>query len=77
MKTGYARHLKTGLACALSAMAIAVSMGAVAAEEKSEHPGVTEGELRYKGAPIPLEEARRGVKLLEDREVFGKVVVVP
>ena len=26
---------------------------------------------------LPLEDAAEGVRMLEDREVFGKIVVVP
>jgi nitrite reductase (NO-forming)/hydroxylamine reductase len=37
-----------------------VALGANAAD-KSEHPGTTPGELRYKGAPIPLQEGSKDV----------------
>jgi len=37
-----------------------VALGASAAD-KSEHPGTTPGELRYKGAPIPLQEGSKDV----------------
>jgi nitrite reductase (NO-forming)/hydroxylamine reductase len=37
-----------------------VVLGASAAD-KSEHPGTTPGELRYKGAPIPLQEGSKDV----------------
>jgi nitrite reductase (NO-forming)/hydroxylamine reductase len=44
---------------ALGVLSLA-SAGAYAAE-KSEHPGTTPGELRYKGAPIPLQEGSKDV----------------
>jgi len=44
---------------ALGVLSLA-SAGAFAAE-KSEHPGTTPGELRYKGAPIPLQEGSKDV----------------
>ena len=37
-----------------------VALGASAAD-KSEHPGTTPGEMRYKGAPIPLQEGSKDV----------------
>jgi len=54
------RRIALGLAVAATALAT----GAFAAETKpGEHPGVTPGELRYKGAPVPItsEEAKEAV----------------
>ena len=44
---------------AISALTL-VAFGSYAAD-KSEHPGTTPGELRYKGAPIPLQEGSKDV----------------
>ena len=41
---------------------LSVSAFAVyAAEKSSEHPGTTPGEMRYKGAPVPLQEGSKDV----------------
>jgi nitrite reductase (NO-forming)/hydroxylamine reductase len=42
-----------------AALATASASTPVIAAEKSEHPGTTPGELRYKGAPIPEQEAKQ------------------
>ncbi len=44
---------------AIGALSLA-AVGAYAAKD-SEHPGTTPGELRYKGAPIPLQESKNVV----------------
>jgi len=41
---------------ALGALSL-VAVGANAADKSSEHPGTTPGEMRYKGAPVPMQES--------------------
>jgi nitrite reductase (NO-forming) / hydroxylamine reductase len=41
---------------ALGALSL-VTVGANAADKSSEHPGTTPGEMRYKGAPVPMQES--------------------
>jgi nitrite reductase (NO-forming)/hydroxylamine reductase len=41
---------------ALGALSL-VAVGANAAAKSSEHPGTTPGEMRYKGAPVPMQES--------------------
>jgi nitrite reductase (NO-forming)/hydroxylamine reductase len=48
-----------GCAVALGMLSL-VAVGANAAD-KSEHPGTTPGEMRYKGAPVPLQEGSKDV----------------
>jgi len=48
-----------GCAVALGMLSL-VAAGANAAD-KSEHPGTTPGEMRYKGAPVPLQESSKDV----------------
>ena len=48
-----------GCAVALGMLSL-VAAGANAAD-KSEHPGTTPGEMRYKGAPVPLQEGSKDV----------------
>jgi len=50
---------RTARIVALGMISLA-ALGANAAD-KSEHPGTTPGELRYKGAPIPLQEGSKDV----------------
>jgi len=45
---------RCGCAVVLGILSLAAP-GAYAAD-KSEHPGTTPGEMRYKGAPVPLQE---------------------
>jgi nitrite reductase (NO-forming)/hydroxylamine reductase len=54
-------HTMTRIACtvALGMLSLA-AMGANAASE-SEHPGTTPGEMRYKGAPVPMQEGSTDV----------------
>jgi nitrite reductase (NO-forming)/hydroxylamine reductase len=49
------RAVRLALAGALSIAAV----GSIAAE--AEHPGTTPGEMRYKGAPVPMQEGSRDV----------------
>ena len=46
------------LAGVLATFALAMPLTTVA-QEKGEHPGVTPGEMAYKGAPIPEGELKR------------------
>ena len=48
-----------GYAVALGILSL-VAPGAYGAD-KSEHPGTTPGEMRYKGAPVPLQEGSKDV----------------
>ncbi|MGB7931682.1 MAG: cytochrome D1 domain-containing protein, partial [Gammaproteobacteria bacterium] len=50
---------RIGCAMALGMLAL-VTIGA-GAVDKSEHPGTTPGEMRYKGAPVPLQEGSKDV----------------
>ncbi len=45
-------------ACLLSA-ALGFGVAAVAAQEETDHPGVTPGEMAYKGAPVPMGDVKR------------------
>jgi nitrite reductase (NO-forming)/hydroxylamine reductase len=38
---------------------LTLSASASLAQEKTDHPGVTPGEMAYKGAPVPLEDVKR------------------
>ena len=50
--TTVSRAVRLAVAGALSLMAV----GANAASDSEEHPGTTPGEMRYKGAPVPMQE---------------------
>jgi nitrite reductase (NO-forming)/hydroxylamine reductase len=51
----------TRFGCAVALVMLSlVAVGANAAD-KSEHPGTTPGEMRYKGAPVPLQESSKDV----------------
>ena len=40
---------------------LSVSAGMGFAQDKTDHPGVTPGEMAYKGAPVPQGERKRVV----------------
>jgi len=42
-------------------MSAVLAMASLAAMAQSEHPGTTPGEMRYKGAPVPMQEGSRDV----------------
>ena len=46
------------LAGMLATLALAMPLSTVA-QDKADHPGVTPGEMAYKGAPIPGAELKR------------------
>jgi nitrite reductase (NO-forming)/hydroxylamine reductase len=52
-------HLRKLLPLAAVFTGLTLSGGASFAQEKTEHPGVTPGEMAYKGAPIPQGELKR------------------
>jgi nitrite reductase (NO-forming)/hydroxylamine reductase len=55
------KNTMTRIACTVAlGMLSFVTVGAYAAD-KSEHPGTTPGEMRYKGAPVPLQEGSKDV----------------
>jgi len=55
------KNTMTRIACTVAlGMLSFVAVGAYAAD-KSEHPGTTPGEMRYKGAPVPLQEGSKDV----------------
>lgn len=54
------RITRNGLAVALAAGVFAMSAASVQAASE-EHPGTTPGEMRYKGAPVPLQEGSKDV----------------
>ncbi len=51
-KTTVSRAVRLAVIGALSLAAV----GTAVAKESEEHPGTTPGEMRYKGAPVPLQE---------------------
>jgi len=54
------RIYPSGLAALVTAGVLALSLTSVFAASE-EHPGTTPGEMRYKGAPIPLQEGSKDV----------------
>jgi nitrite reductase (NO-forming)/hydroxylamine reductase len=55
------KNTMTRIACTVAlGMLSFVAVGTYAAD-KSEHPGTTPGEMRYKGAPVPLQEGSKDV----------------
>ncbi len=56
-KTTVSRAVRLAVIGALSL----VAAGTAVAKESEEHPGTTPGEMRYKGAPVPLQEGSKDV----------------
>jgi nitrite reductase (NO-forming)/hydroxylamine reductase len=51
----------TRFGCAVALGMLSLVAVAANASDKSEHPGTTPGEMRYKGAPVPLHERSKDV----------------
>ena len=51
----------TRFGCAVALGMLSLVAIATNAADKSEHPGTTPGEMRYKGAPVPLQESSKDV----------------
>jgi len=51
----------TRFGCAVALGIISLVAAGANAADKSEHPGTTPGEMRYKGAPVPLQEGSKDV----------------
>jgi len=51
----------TRFGCAVALGMLSLVAVAANAADKSEHPGTTPGEMRYKGAPVPLQESSKDV----------------
>ena len=51
----------TRFGCAVALGMLSLVAVAASAADKSEHPGTTPGEMRYKGAPVPLQEGSKDV----------------
>jgi nitrite reductase (NO-forming)/hydroxylamine reductase len=54
-------HKMSRIGCAMALGMLAVVAAGANAADKSEHPGTTPGEMRYKGAPVPLQEGSKDV----------------
>jgi nitrite reductase (NO-forming) / hydroxylamine reductase len=55
------KHTMTRIARTVALGVFSLVAVGIHAADKSEHPGTTPGELRYKGAPIPLQEGSKDV----------------
>jgi nitrite reductase (NO-forming)/hydroxylamine reductase len=51
----------TRFGCAVALGMLSLVAAGASAADKSEHPGTTPGEMRYKGAPVPLQEGSKDV----------------
>ena len=55
------KHTMTRIARTVALGMLSLVAVGIHAADKSEHPGTTPGEMRYKGAPIPLQEGSKDV----------------
>jgi len=55
------KHTMTRIARTVALGVFSLVAVGIHAADKSEHPGTTPGEMRYKGAPIPLQEGSKDV----------------